>query len=70
MVLRAGNARIMNMKLHEELDENNERILFLNCFPFFSQPKDNMCSSQTYKQEYLNTYNFTNQRKSSLTCQY
>lgn len=35
MVLRAGNAMIMNMKLHEELDENNERVLFLNCFPFF-----------------------------------
>ena len=37
MVLRAGNARIMNVKLHEELGKNNERILFLNCFPFFSQ---------------------------------
>lgn len=70
MVLRAGNARIMNVKLHEELDENNERILFLNYFPFFSQHKDNMCSLQTYKQEYLNTYHFTNQRKSSLICQY
>lgn len=63
MVLRAGNARTANVKLHEESGKNNERILFLNCFPFFSQHKDNLCSLQTYKQEYLNTYNFTNQRK-------
>lgn len=44
MVLRAGNARTVNEKLHEDSGKNNERILFLNCFPFFSQHKDNLCS--------------------------